>query len=52
MAPAAPANPLRGVTIDSAYVAGGKRDPGVELAINPARLHDAFAADLPVFTFG
>jgi pimeloyl-ACP methyl ester carboxylesterase len=29
------------------YPTGGGGDPGVEFAIDPARIHDAFAADLP-----
>jgi pimeloyl-ACP methyl ester carboxylesterase len=79
----APANPLRGISIDSAYifvvafapeegerlidVEGGSKDSvlmtalvpfqyrigngtetAVEFAIDPAKFHDAFAADLPL----
>jgi hypothetical protein len=29
------------------YPAAGGGEPAVEFAINPARFHDAFAADLP-----
>jgi hypothetical protein len=55
----APANPLRGISIDSKdsvlntalvplqYPTGEGSETAVEFAIDPEKFHDAFAADLP-----